>query len=147
MTTEKQPAERFRIPRSGMAPIVLTGWLVRSISTKGEPMPTRKGPVDNRWYELSLHFSRNGKYVASVAFLSDRENESPYYWAEAGTASEVADFLSELDGLPPTYHVGYAPGSQNWKSYQNRLNQWLAQQYDGGVSSLLAGLPEFEEEV
>lgn len=119
-------------PRSGNIPLEFTGEIIFAQSTNtGKKSCTR-------YHELQLAWTNDAeRWVASIAFRGLGDGDYDYEWAKAGTAEEIAAWVSEFD--PNCVLVGF-PVGEKFAEKQRRLELDIALRFRKKASLLLAEL-------
>lgn len=117
--------------RSGNIPLEFIGEIVFAQSTNtGKKNCTR-------YHELRLARTNDSNWVAAIAFRGLGDGDYDYDWAKAGTAEEIAAWVSEFD--PNCVLIGF-PAGEKFAEKQRRLKLDIELRFKEKASLLLAEL-------
>lgn len=123
-------SEAVTLPRTGEPPLRFRGEQIAEAGGRWF-----HGRDLNRWHDLSLYQSDDGRFVLAIAFCTQWQGEGGYDFAwVCKTPAEVVDLLRKYDPLP--LRVGFPP-RREYADKQLALAQALRQQYDDAVAELL----------
>lgn len=119
-------------PRSGNIPLEFTGEIIFAQSTNtGKKNCTR-------YHELQLARTNVPEmWVASISFCGLGDGDYDYDWVKAGTAEEIAAWVSGFD--PNCVLIGF-PVGEKFAEKQRRLELDIALRFREKASLLLAEL-------
>jgi hypothetical protein len=120
----------YRLPRSGDAPLLVTGELVAE--SDGERIA---GKEQNRWHELAVYHLEDGRYALAVNYRTRWQGELGHDLAViVPDAAGVRRALKEYSPLAQL--VGF-PAGEHYAERQARLEADIRRRYDAQVSDLL----------
>ncbi len=120
----------FLLPRSGQAPLKFRGAKVAAADGSWQ-----SGRKQNRWHELVIYRTDDGRYVVRIAYSTRWEGECDHDAAEVvADVAEVGRLLAEYD--PIEHLAGFPPGEQ-YAGRQAKLAADVHSRYQALVTEVL----------
>lgn len=133
----------FMLPRSGTGPLQFEGERI-AFASGHDLWPKDKPRPPNRYHNIGLYRTQNGRYVVAVEFRCDTMFDDPYdEVAVLESAKEVVEYLEDFDPCE---------GVRGWTlerhaEQDKRLRDALTNNFERLVSQVLNGRTEFAERV
>jgi hypothetical protein len=100
------------------------------------------GKEQNRWHNLRLFQTAEGKYLLAIEYKTIWEGELDNYWA--GVADNIEELKDQLSYYEPTEHIMGFPPHPQYQERQANLINWIRRRFEMQISQIFdeAGLTE-----
>lgn len=132
--------DEFVIRRTGQPPLAFQGKFLAN--SEGQRQCNREW---NRWHDLCLYQSKDGRYIVSIAYRSNWQGEIEHdYFGIAGDLAAAVELLRKYD--PCATVQGY-PEGEAYAEKQARLLADIRRRYLAQVTELFGDSNEFAEQL